>query len=185
LISLDDNYFSSTTSSTKENCFIIFPSDSHVPYIRNVLYIIKQSLNEFKIKPITLSGKIRSSEDYLDKVIELIDKCKFGIIMLDGLRFNVILEMGIMIGREKEIICLQEKQAEINLKSIYPDEPTKEITGLTPGSFDKIINPKVEISIHLSDFGKRHICIYDKNNLEETKHKIIDEISKVLELLVQ
>ena len=176
---MEENFFSSELSSDKKNCFIVFSDKTHVDYILLVLYFIKGCLGKENVHPVSLGEAIRSSEDYLDKAKTLIENCDFGIVIFDGFRPNVVLEMGILIGQDKEVIYIQDDCAELNLKSYYDEEPSQDITGVTPNSFSRLNNPRLDIQRVLSDFGSRHICFIDHNNPDDVIKKISDEISKV------
>ena len=71
------------------------------------------------------------------------------IVLLDGLRPNVIYEMGYAAALENsKILCLCEKDATVLVRNYYPNPlsiPT------IKGSYETIENPKLEMSSAFSD----------------------------------
>jgi hypothetical protein len=146
-------------------------------------------------KPERLGDEIRSSEGYLEKLESMIEKCVLGVVILDGFRPNVLFEFGFLTGKKKPIIILQSKGAKINIKSLYiPIEIACEKAGLTKGQFDKMKDPLIDPSKHLSDFGGKHIAYFDwkaressldhptvvlKNELKKNKIQLDKEIENV------
>ena len=110
-------------------CFIAYSSGRHVRYIDPLLEDrIESVLRERNFSPKRLGGEIRSGEDYLNKLEEVIDDCVLGVVILDGFRPNVLFEFGFLLGKGKPVIILQSIDAEINIKTLYRNW---EDTGLT------------------------------------------------------
>jgi nucleoside 2-deoxyribosyltransferase len=177
------------------SCIIIFSDEIHVEHINTVLYFTESILKIEHFRPQRLGDEIRSSEDYLEKLENMIEKCVLGVVILDGFRPNVLFEFGFLIGKKKPIIILQSKNASINIKSLYiPYEKSCEKAGLTRKQFDKMKNPLIDLSKHLSDFGGKHIAYFDwrvressadhpsvvlKNELKKNKTQVAKEIENV------
>lgn len=87
-------------------------------------------------------------------ILELLRGCILGIVILDGLRPNVILEYGILSGLDKPVIALKDKEAYINVESLYKTNESKE-------KVKKIGNPKLDIDKDLSDVKDLHWTSYD------------------------
>ncbi|GIU71910.1 MAG: hypothetical protein KatS3mg003_1389 [Candidatus Nitrosocaldaceae archaeon] len=152
-------------------CIIVYSSDKHVAYINPVLDAIEHLLKNKGFEPILLGDEVRSGDDYFNKLEELIDKSVLGIVILDGFRPNVLFEFGYLKGKGKPTIILKSSQAYINVKTLYANNH-----GLTNTQFNRLNNPKIDLSRHLSDFIK-HIAIFEWNaRYEDQNH-----ISKVLE----
>ncbi len=159
------------------SCIIIFSDEKHVEYINTVLSYMESILKTEHFRPQRLGDEIRSTEDYLETLENMVEKCVLGVIILDGFRPNVLFEFGFLKGREKPIIILQSKDAYINIKSLYmPFEESCKKAGLSKGQFDKLRNPLIDLSKHLSDFGGRHIAKFDWRVRESN----LDHLSVVL-----
>ena len=66
--------------------------------------------------------------------------CVLGIVILDGFRPNVLFEFGVLMGLEKPVVLLKDKNAEINIKTLYGDitnQNCKKVTGLTLSKFER------------------------------------------------
>jgi len=172
-------------------CLIIFSEKVHVKYIYPLLSYLEIVLKEQGICPKRLGEQIRSSEDYLKTLENLVDNCSLALIILDGFRPNVLFEFGYIKAKRKPIIILQSKDAEINIKTLYRET---EHSGLSPKKFKQLNNPKIEISFHLSDFGGKHISYIDwsakktdtvhpskvlKDELINKKGEIVAEMTRV------
>lgn len=87
------------------------------------------------------------------------------IVLLDGLRPNVIYEMGYAAALENsKILCLCEKDATVLVRNYYPNPlniPT------IKGSYETIENPKLEMSSAFSDCSDILIMKYDRFNLDD------------------
>lgn len=145
-------------SQCEQVCLIIFSEKVHVKYIYSLLFPIEIVLQEQGLCPQRLGDKIRSSEDYLETLENMVERCSLALIILDGFRPNVLFEFGYIKAKRKPIIILQSKDAKINIKTLY-----REIgySGLSPKYFKMLCNPKIDASFHLSDFGGKHISYID------------------------
>ena len=142
-------------------CFLVYSSRRHVGYISPLLEDrIESVLKERKFSPKRLGDEIRSSEDYLEKLDEVISDCVLGVVILDGFRPNVLFEFGYLLGEGKPVIILQSIDAEINIKSLYH---SCEEAGLTEPRFTSLKNPKIDVGFHLSDFAGKHLAFFDRN----------------------
>lgn len=172
-------------------CMLVFSEREHVDHIYVILEIIENTLRRRNFKPRQLGDDIRSGQDYLKKLHELIDDSVLGIIILDGFRPNVLFEFGFLTGKRKKLIILQSKKACINIKSLFPD--AKE-SGLTQSQFSKLKLPFLSISQHLSDFAGKHIAYFDwgakltdplhvSNILIKELEKLENEIQNEIEII--
>ena len=174
------------------SCLVIYSDRKYVSYINNVVDQIKDALEkESNFKVNKLGAEIASGEDYLNKLEELVDNCVLGVILLDGLRPNVLFEFGFLLGRQKPFIILQSKDALINVKGLYVEE---KYSGLSSNQFSRLKEPKLDVRYNLSDFAGKHLSIYDwgaektdsvhtvsvlKRELEKIKDQIHEETKKI------
>lgn len=165
------------------SCIIIFSDEKHVEYINTVLSYMESILKTEHFRPQRLGDEIRSTEDYLETLENMVEKCVLGVIILDGFRPNVLFEFGFLKGKEKPIIILQSKDACINIKSLYiPFKEACEKANLTKFQFDRLRNPLIDLPEHLSDFGGKHIAYFDwrvrESNLNHLSIVLTDELKK-------
>lgn len=76
------------------DCVIVFSARNHVEYIENILWVLEKQLKKSGYKPIRLDKETRSGEGYLEKILTFIKDTSLGVVILDGLRPNATLEMG-------------------------------------------------------------------------------------------
>jgi hypothetical protein len=100
---------------------IVYSEKQHVNYVYTILDSIETHLENIGYKVNRLGDQIRSGQNYLNKLEQLIDNCVLGIIILDGLRPNVLFEFGFLIGKQKPVIILQSRDAYIGIKTLYKD----------------------------------------------------------------
>ena len=118
------------------HCFLVYSSRRHVGYIRPLLEDrIEPVLKERNFTPRRLSEEIRSGEDYLEKLEEIISDCVLGVVVLDGFRPNILFEFGYLLGKGKPVIILQSSGAEINIKTLFN---SKKESGLTQGQLNRL-----------------------------------------------
>lgn len=165
------------------SCIIIFSDEKHVEYINTVISYMESILKTEHFRPQRLGDEIRSTEDYLKTLENMVEKCVLGVIILDGFRPNVLFEFGFLKGKEKPIIILQSKDACINVKSLYiPYGESCDKAGLTKHQFDKLKNPLIDLSKHLSDFGGKHVAYFDwrvrESNVNHLSVVLKDELKK-------
>ena len=91
-----------------------------------------------------------------------------GVIILDGLRPNVLFEFGYLKGKLKPTIILQSRGAQINIKTLYSRESD---LNLTHRQFEKLLNPILDISRQFSDFAGKHVSYMDwRKHIDDEEH---------------
>ena len=187
----------STISSEGElPCVLVFPDKRHIENytFAPILDFIKQTLIEEGFKIRLLSDEARDLTRYVDEFAKIANECVYGVVVLDGLRPNVVLEFGILIGLKKPFTLLKSKDAEISVKTLYPDNLVsdsicKQCSGLTVKQFNDLRNPKLRLwssDNHLSDLST-HFTIFDPSvNLDNTNHvsKMLKESIKLAKPLI-
>ncbi|MFX0097485.1 MAG: hypothetical protein ACFE7E_06980 [Candidatus Hodarchaeota archaeon] len=174
------------------SCVIMYSEKRHVEYIYPLLSQIESLLRDKGFRPQRLGSEIRSGEDYLNKLEEMIEDCVLGIVILDGFRPNVLFEFGFLKGKKKPTIILQSKGAYISLKTLYK---STEDSGLREDTFkNRLKGPPIDVTYHFSDFAGKHIGYIDwtaketepdhpsvilANELEKYKNQIFEETRKV------
>ena len=100
-------------------CIVVHSDKKHVEGINQILNPLRELLPEKGFKPTYLSDEIEPLQQHGKKFEQLARDCALGIVILDGLRPNVLLEFGILLGKNKPIIPLQDKKACVAIKSFY------------------------------------------------------------------
>lgn len=174
-------------------CLIVHSDETHVDYIHNILNPIKVLLPELGYDPKFLSEEIESLKQYGCTIEQLASKCPLGIVILDGLRPNVLFELGILFGKNKPIIVIQDEKAKVAIKSYYDKNFTN--SNITETQFNRLCNPPLGYFKHISDLGGLHIikinskaAIDDKNHpkivlkaeIEKIKSDVTDEYNRIL-----
>ena len=145
-------------------CVILHADKQYVSYIDNVIHIIREIMgNYFEVE--TLSDSIKPQESIREKISNLLKDCVLGIVILDGLRPNVILEYGALLALGKPVIVLRDENAEIDIKNL--DDSLKGIS-----------NPKLDIDKHLSDVKGLWCPPYDWRNPKELKERLENDLKK-------
>ena len=150
----------------KPFCFIVFSSKEKHNEI--IIDNIENVINEKKTFLVRrLDTNLISEDSQYKELSELIKKCSFGIVILNGLRPNIVFEYGILKGLEKPCIVLVEQEAEIDVKNFY-----KEALDLP--------NPILSIDKHFSDIKDNFHITYDRYNMKDFRSMIKDEYENIL-----
>ncbi|MBI2447698.1 MAG: hypothetical protein HYV48_04110, partial [Candidatus Omnitrophica bacterium] len=172
-------------------CVLVYSEKQHADYIYVLLSQIESVLKNNGFNPQRLGDEIRSTEDYLKKLEELIENSVLGIVVLDAFRPNVLFEFGFLKGKKKPIILLQTKDAVVNVKTLYKSRHDSE---LSERKFNILKNPRIDCPSHFSDFAGKHIAYIDwsvrdtdpshpsivlRNELEKNKNQILEETRNV------
>jgi len=162
---------SSMKKSKGKICVVAYPEKKYVPYIENVIKTIKEVLNTYNIEIKTLSSTVKPQGSNLQSIFNLLKDCILGIVILDGLRPNVVWEYGVLYGLGKPIIVLKDEKAEIDIKDLDDDLKSK---------LEKhhISNPKLDIDKHLSNVKDLHYIRYDWESPEKLKEVSINALKK-------
>jgi len=150
-------------------CIIVHPDRKHVKDINHILNPLSELLPEKGFKPTYLSGEIKPLQQYGKKFEQLAEGCALGIVILDGLRPNVLLEFGILIGKNKPVIPLQDEKASVAIKSFY--QQNCQGSGLTESQFSKLKDPSLGFFSHISDLQGLKVEVVDKDaSLSDPKY---------------
>ena len=173
---------------TNKICVVVHPDEKYVPYIQHIISNIHGVMDYyFEVK--TLKDGVKPQGSNFQTIKQLLKDCVLGIVVLDGLRPNVVLEYGILLGSDKPIIVLKDNNAEIDIENLFLDEEI--ISKLETYRID---NPKLDIDEHLSDVKDLHWTSYNwgdpdelkeilEEDLESLKNDIISEAKKSLSTL--
>lgn len=165
--------------SVSKYSVVACPDKEHVPYIKSVTLRIEEVLRkEFNIEAKILEDAIKPQESNLQTISNLLKDCILGIVILDGLRPNVVWEYGVLYGLEKPIIVLKDRNAEINIKSLLDNTSNSKLEKY------HISNPKLDIDKHFSNIKDLHYIEYDWKEPKELEDVLIREIKKIEDKIV-
>lgn len=148
-----------------------------VEYIDSAVSIVSKEL-EREFTPVYDTNSFVFGETVLTNVISLMEPCVAVVVFLDGMRPNVVYEMGIAQGLGRKILCLKEKNATVLVRNYYSN-PTAVDT--LDGGGAKILNPLINICKIFSDVSNVLVMPYDRIDLKNTlEAKVNDSLKKLL-----
>ena len=152
-----------------KSCFIVFSSkEEHIENVIDSIEMVIKGEYDFTVK--RLDKEIGSDESQYETILDILKECSFGIVILDGLRPNVMFEYGLLKGLGKPVMVFKEKNASIDVRNFYIDKSENER--------ERIENPKIDYDKHLSDIKDRNYKEYDKNNLRDFRQILDDDFVK-------
>jgi tetratricopeptide (TPR) repeat protein len=168
-------------------CIVVHPDRKHVEGIYHILNPLTELLPKKGFKPIYLSEEIKPLEQYGKTFEQLAEICALGIVILDGLRPNVLLELGILLGKNKPIIAVQDKEACVAVKSFYQQK--WQGSDLTESQFSRLKEPPLGFFSHISDLqGLRVEVVHKDAPLGDPKYPecVINEaINKLMSRIIE
>jgi len=115
---------------------------------------------------------LASGASQRDQITELISKCTFAVVCLDGMRANVLFEYGILHGKEKPVILAKEASAQVDIKGFFRDSP------------DLVFNPVgVDLDSQFSDVKDVNYCTWQRFSFAATIKVLWDEYTKKKDLI--
>jgi tetratricopeptide (TPR) repeat protein len=148
-------------------CFLVYSSkEKHIEIVIDCIESVIKEKESCDIK--RLDDSLKSEDSQYLELRDLLSECSFGIVILDGLRPNVVFEYGILKGLRKPCIVLLEEEADVDVINYHME--TKAI---------EIINPKIDMDKHFSDVKDRFYIKYNKNRPKEIREKVQREYLKL------
>jgi nucleoside 2-deoxyribosyltransferase len=180
-------------------CILVYSSSVHVRYIDRIKNDIEKSLENKGFRIVYLKDEARDLHIYSDEFMKVAKDCVLGVVILDGFRPNVLFEFGVLMGLEKPIVLLKDKEAVINIRTLYGDvsnnDDCRKKTGLTTSEFDNLRNPMLEmrscsqfsdLSMNISEFdkeviegGDKHVSKLLSSNIDKIRAEIEKEGEKI------
>ncbi|NKQ38425.1 MAG: tetratricopeptide repeat protein, partial [Methanosarcinales archaeon] len=153
-------------------CVIVYSSDTYVSYINNVISKIQDIMGVYNIDAKILPEVVKPQKSNFDTILQMVKDCVLGIVILDGLRPNVMMEYGMLLGLEKPIIVLKDKNAKININGLSDTLKTK-------CEKHHISNPKLDVTKHISNVNNLNYTGYDCNNLDKFEEILKENLTKL------
>jgi len=145
-------------------CFVSYSTrESHVKLLIDCLHIV---LNQH-FKVILTPSALGSGSSQREQITELIKKCTFAVVILDGLRPNVVFEYGVIHGNEKPVILFKEANAQVDMRGYYQDTAKLDA------------NPvNINLDTQFSDVKDVNYAKWNRFDLQETVKVVWEEYNK-------
>jgi tetratricopeptide (TPR) repeat protein len=177
------------------SCLIVYSDVRHVSYINELINWIEEVVPKMGFSVNRLCLKALPDEHFGQLFEKLADDCAFAIVILDGLRPNVLFEYGYLRGKGKVVLPIQDKEAFISVKTLYTLPPQAEekqtqlITGLTRTQFSKLLQPPIGCFGQISDRHGIKVVEVDRHSESSSilhpKQVLQTEISKLMPKILQ
>lgn len=153
-------------SESKRTCFIVYSSrEPHIEIAIDSIESVLESKGKYEVKRLATDGI--SGHSQYSQLMEYLNKCALAVIILDGLRPNVILEYGILIGLNKPCIVLLEENANIDICSLLKNnDETAHVA-------------KIDIDKDISDIKDQMYVKYKYNKPKEFRLLLEGELTKI------
>jgi hypothetical protein len=154
----------SAKPAKKPYCFVSYSTrEPHVLILIECIQIVFREHFQVVLTP----SALESGASQRDQITALIDGCKFSIVVLDGLRPNVVFEYGILHGKGIPVILLKEKNSEVDIRGYYDNVP------------DLSISPVLlNLDRQFSDVKDVNYRTWDRFSIKETVKVILEEYRK-------
>ncbi|HEV2424923.1 MAG TPA: hypothetical protein VGZ29_08855 [Terriglobia bacterium] len=145
-------------------CFVSYSTrEPHVEALIECIEIVMSP--HFNV--VRTPSALQSGASQRDQITTLIKESSFGIVVLDGLRPNVVFEYGIMHGLGKPVILLKAENARVDLTSFLSD------------SLDLKIAPvKLDIDQQFSDVKDVYYGEWRRFEVKGTVRRVLEEYRK-------
>jgi hypothetical protein len=145
-------------------CFVSYSSrEPHARTFVDCLQIVFGS----KVKVECTPSTFESGASQRDQITSLIKGCQFGVVLLDGLRPNVVFEYGVMHGYGRPVLLFKEKEAEVDILGFFG----------TPVQIG-VASPPVNCDTQFSNVKDVNYALWERFNLQQTVKLIWDEYRK-------
>lgn len=153
-----------------EKASLYHPICDGIEYIQSVIRTIKKSFEKSGIEIKYDANSFRADDTIRRNFQKQIKDAQLIVVLLDGLRPNVVYEMGYAAALEnKKILCLSEKNATILVRNFYPDPLAVPAIN---GEKYTILNPKLDVYAALSDCSDLFILKYDRFDMDDLKDQL-------------
>jgi hypothetical protein len=151
-------------------CFVSYSTrEVHVPILIDCLRIVLGPHFEVKLTP----SALESGASQRNQIISLIEGAAFTIVILDGLRPNVVFELGLIHGKNKPVLLFKEAEAIVDIQGLYSNPPAE--LRLNP--------PTVNLDTQLSDVKDINYAPWTRFDLKGTLALVWQEYSKKRDII--
>ena len=148
----------------KPRFFVSYSSrEDHVQILRECLEASFKPAYEMDATP----SALESGASQRDQITKMIENCCFGVVVLDGLRPNVVFEYGILHALHRPVILMKESRAEVDIKGFFRSDPPSSPTGA-----------RVDVDLQFSNVKDVYYATWDRFSVRATLRAIRDEFRK-------
>ncbi len=103
-------------SATRPYCFVSYSTrEPHTNILIDCLRVVFTPHFDVTLTP----SALESGASQREKIGDLIAHCEFAVVILDGLRPNVIFEYGIIQGKGRPVFLFKEAEATVDIKGLF------------------------------------------------------------------
>ena len=145
-------------------CFVSYSTrEAHVSLLIECIEIVLTP--HFKVN--RTPSALESGASQRSQIRQLIHDCAFGIVILDGLRPNVVFEYGILDGLRKPVIFFKEVEAKVDIGGFFERAPNLSLDPVT-----------LNLDKHFSDAKDIYCAPWNRFEIKKTVHTIWEEYTK-------
>ena len=158
----------SRDTGAKENqaptCFVSYSTrESHVNPLIECIDIVLTP--HFKVE--RTPSALQSGASQREQITRLIEHCALGVVILDGLRPNVVFEYGILHGLRKPVIFFKEVEAQVDVRGFFGHAPNLSLDPVAP-----------DLDKHFADSQDIYCAQWDRFEIMKTANTIWQEYRK-------
>lgn len=135
-----------------------------MPLLIDSLKIVLHPHFEVRLTP----SALESGASQREQIISLIDGAAFAVVILDGLRPNVVFELGLIQGKDKPVLLFREAEAVVDIQGLYSNPPAEL----------RVNPPTVNLDIQLSDVKDINYATWTRFDLKGMLKIVWKEYSK-------
>lgn len=152
------------TGNQIPTCFISYSTrEAHVSLLIECIEMVLTP--HFKVK--RTPSALESGASQREQITKLIQDCTLGIVILDGLRPNVVFEYGILHGLGKPVILVKESEAHVDIRGFFERAPNL--------SLDPVM---LDLDKHFSDAKDIYYAKWNRYEIKATMRAIWEEYRK-------
>jgi hypothetical protein len=106
-----------------------------------------------------------------DTITDLIERCEFGVVCLDGLRPNIVYEYGIMRGANKVALLFKEETSTVDIAHFI------DINTVQQGQ--AVARPLIDLNRHFSNSKDKYCHSWNQLRFTETIQAIWESYEKI------
>jgi len=146
--------------SRRKYIFVSYSTkEIHISLLLSLLWIVFSKEFDLKLTP----SALRSGVSQLDQICQLAKNCSFAVVVLDGLRPNVIFEYGLLRAFGRPIILLKGERAAIDVEALL-------------GESAKVV--ELDINTHFSDVKDENYAVWSASDPAKTATLLWQEYRK-------
>jgi hypothetical protein len=153
------------SASPRPYCFVSYSTrEAHVPLLIDCLRIVIGPHFEIKLTP----SALESGASQRVQIMSLIEKAAFAVVVLDGLRPNVVFELGMIHGKNMPVLLFKESDAVVDILGLYS----------SPSAEFRVTPPAVNLDTQLSDLKDLNYATWTRFDLKGTLRLVWQEYTK-------